>query len=490
MMRSILIAAGLLSTWMCPTRAAAREALCSGCSVVLVTIDLLRADELRPAGGGKEIMPNLDAMAARGIVFSDVFSPSPDTMPSTLSIMNGLYPSHHGARVPLRDKAIQDKWAGSERTIAAVLRRQGYEVHGLYLDGSSTLNSLLGKEGPLGEPPSSGTLRGKKIFLQVRGGVHDPYAPALDDVRALQPEIAQTAYPTAEDVRRCEIASWLTKKVPESMRFSGELGEAGLVTVSEPFLDQARRVVEGAGPAERLRAVRELDPESQYVLASLCYWSFFSSSTIDTARLLYDAELRSVDRALGGMLRRLESEGLLDHTLVVVTSQHGEEFLEHGHVTHSAQLYEESLHVPLILLLPGMKTGRVAGGVSSSVDVMPTILGALGIKPPGALDGRDLLHCLDGGCAERYVFSECGDDTFSVRDDRYSYIQRPSREELFDRRLDPGERHDIVSREPKALSRMRAALSREMTDRSDYKGRWPAWVSEKVRAQIIKEGYW
>ena len=485
MTRGILIAAVLFAANACRSWAAATELQCPNCNVILVMIDVLRADELRPAGAGKEIMPNLDALAARSIVFSNAFSPSPDTTPSSISIISGLYPWHHGARVPLRDKAIQDEWTFNANNIVGVLRSRGYEIRKTDLPGSLNIDTLLGKDLSLGQAAGALDLGGKKFFLLVKAAVHDPYFPSYDDVRALDPSVADRSYPSLDDVFRCELASEMAKKLPRSLR--------GIDSIeASPLPDQMRRVVE-SDPAQRLRAVRELDELSHYLFASQCYWSFFSSSTIATARLLYDADARAIDRALGELMSNLEKEGLLKNSLVIVTSQHGEEFLEHGKVTHSQQVYDESLHVPFILLLPGLRTGRVYSEISSGVDVLPTILGSLGLEPLRGLDGRDLLRCLRGGCGKRSVFAE-SNNVYSVRDDFFSYIRHQDdgtvREELYDRRSDPGERLDIASRKAKTLSRMRAAFSSQSAGMLVSGGRWPEWVSEKLREQILKEGYW
>jgi hypothetical protein len=486
-MRSILIAAGLIAACALRSWSASGEPKCPGCNVILVTIDLLRADELRPVGGGKEIMPNLDALAARGIAFSEAFSPSPDTVPSSVSIINGLYPWHHGARVPLRDKAIQDDWAvnANVNAIGGILKRRGYDVRTLVVGGRSPLDRLLGKDLFLGAPTDARDLSGKMFFLLVRAAVHDPYLPAFDDVRALDSSTVEYSYPHESDVVNCELASALENKLPDSLQ--------EFYSIKDPRPERVRPLIDG-DIAHRLQAGREFSPLDTYTLSSQCFWSFFSSSTIPTARLLYDADFRAIDTALGKLMRNLEEAGLLKNTLVVVTSQHGEEFLEHGRVTHSKQLYSESLHVPFMLLFPGRSPGRVSSEIAGSVDVLPTILGALGFEAPGKLDGLDLLHCLDGGCGQRYVFAETN-HAFSARDDSYSYIRYwddgSFREELFDRRSDPGERHDISSREPQVLSRMRAAVAAQIEGLLPPSGRpWPEWVSDELREQIIKTGYW
>ena len=133
--------------------------------------------------------------------------------------------------------------------------------------------------------------------------------------------------------------------------------------------------------------------------------------------------------------------------------------MEHGHVVHGQQLYGESVHVPLILVPPGRKDGRVVGQVVRSADLMPTILYAVGIRPPDSLDGESLLPCLKGRCQERYALA-CWGNAISVRDARFTYLRRgrPDEysEELFDRQTDPREQKDISRLEPGITASMRA----------------------------------
>ncbi|MBM3312400.1 MAG: hypothetical protein FJY80_12940, partial [Candidatus Aminicenantes bacterium] len=114
---------------------------------------------------------------------------------------------------------------------------------------------------------------------------------------------------------------------------------------------------------------------------------------------LYDGEIRYTDDALlGPLLDKLRSLGLYDRTLILVTSDHGEEFFEHGGWTHSWSLYNESLKVPLVVKFPdGRHAGREVEDIVRLTDLVPTVLEVLGIDAPeGAFDGRSLVPLLDG----------------------------------------------------------------------------------------------
>ncbi len=124
---------------------------------------------------------------------------------------------------------------------------------------------------------------------------------------------------------------------------------------------------------------------------------------------LYDGEIAHTDDHVGQALQVLRDMGLAEKTLLIIVSDHGEGFLEHGWILHGNSLFEELVHVPLILRLPGViPAGRRIQDNASQVDVMPTVLGLLGIAAPGDLQGIDLSRACRGlgGLPDRVIFSE------------------------------------------------------------------------------------
>src|SRR5206468_277619 len=109
-----------------------------------------------------------------------------------------------------------------------------------------------------------------------------------------------------------------------------------------------------------------------------------------------DAEVASLDESLKALFAALERRGFLSHAVVVLTSDHGEEFADHGSFGHGGTLYNELIRVPLIVVLPGQTTGRRIGDVVSLVDVAPTILDLTGTPRPADFEGRSLRRLLEG----------------------------------------------------------------------------------------------
>ncbi|TFH31113.1 MAG: tetratricopeptide repeat protein, partial [Myxococcales bacterium] len=191
---------------------------------------------------------------------------------------------------------------------------------------------------------------------------------------------------------------------------------------------------------------------------------------------LYDGEIASVDRQIGRFIEKLKEKKVLDDTILVFTSDHGESLGEHAEATHALFIYESTIHVPLILRYPhGLPAGKVYGGAVGGVDVMPTILGLAGLKPNDT-QGADLSKALAGTeeAPLRSPYSESVHPELEfgmaplhgLRSNQWTYIRAP-RAELYDRSTDPGEVHNLLEDAAAASDNSRAqalALEKALTD--------------------------
>jgi tetratricopeptide (TPR) repeat protein len=186
----------------------------------------------------------------------------------------------------------------------------------------------------------------------------------------------------------------------------------------------------------------------------------------------YDGEVAYIDREIGKVVDKLGSLGLLDKTLVILVSDHGEGLGEHGEATHGVFLYESTLRVPLILSLPGpLPRGRRVATPVRTIDLMPTILRLLDLPPPDELQGTSLLPLASPHPPdlllkslsesllprENYGWSELS----AVRIGDWKYILAPH-EELYDLRTDPGEKNNLAGRREGDAARMREEVHRLM----------------------------
>lgn len=478
--------------------ASAREAPCRGCSVILVSLDALRADRLGFMGCPDGLSPRLDGLAARSGVFRSAFSAAPATLPSHASIFTGQYPTRHGVQVLLRDRL-----KGAAPLLAELLRERGY----LTVWGAERRNWHLGLHAGLKrgfsetlEPDASSSFSRaaawlrrtpeKPFFLFLQNSAaHDPYVPEESTLRLLNP-----ARPLPKRIPRDELERRLRSTV---------LADPGKI-FTRPAMLRHRKVFALPDPEARWQAMRDLvlDPQNAHksigMLRQELFWRGFNAKDagdLTALRTLYDATVRETDQEVGRLLDVLRETGLEDDTLLVVTADHGEEFMEHGDTRHR-QLYKECVHVPLLFTAGKRLPASRSTATVSSVDILPTVMDALGFPIPASAQGRSLVPALAAGPLPETPAFSFFLNTHSVRDGRHTYLLRVlpegrTTEELYDRVHDPQETKDVAAAAPEASARLREALARQLTPRNPKNPEnWPSWVREKVRQGLLKNGDW
>lgn len=385
--------------------------------VILYVIDTLRADHLGCYGYDRPTSPHLDAFAADAVRFAYAVAQSSWTRPSMASIMTGLTPPRHNA---IGGHGV----LAPMPTLASVLAARGYDTAGFITNSVITaeygLNQGFATYTLLPEEPIPPALGGRppQVMHQPATVLHDTALRWVDDRQSSRPLFL---YLHASDPHN--------PYLPPSPFREALAGDADLELGLPHVLDG---VVKGT---RRLTA-----EERQQMIA------------------LYDADIASVDDAFGGLVAALRARGLYDDALIVVVADHGEGFGEHDYYSHANSLYGELLHVPLLIKFPHQwRAGTVIGATAQQVDILPTILDALGADPPAALDGTSLLPALDCPDAPRPpAYSTLGKPSSiaSLLVGRHKLIysivaERPEpRIALYDIAADPGEARDLADVQP------------------------------------------
>jgi arylsulfatase A-like enzyme len=397
--RMFLIVA-LFSSSGCAKRQADKQLV----NVILISIDTLRADRLGCYGYERPTSPHMDRIAAEGVLFEDCSATSPWTLPSHASMLTGLYPARHGL------KSFENTEAASLPTqcvtLAEALRQQGFLT-------AAIVNSH---------------------YLNQRYGLHKGFT----DFTYIKESFDRRSPSEVGD----KAAEWLNSHKDPFFLFihyyDVHSDYASLPAYEEQFV---RRY---SGP---------IDGTTEQMAKLIDRGNVHTSLADDDVRHLidlYDASVRQIDEEIGKLMETLTASGLLENTLVVITSDHGEEFLEHGSILHGRTQFQELIQVPLIMRGAGLPRGTRIGEMTSLVDLMPTILKMLDAQSAQKLDGVDL--CLlwqNSGqtSSERFLFSEANQvgEQFAVRLPRYKLIfDRPAmRVELFDLVEDQYEQHDV-----------------------------------------------
>ena len=393
---------------------------------VLISIDTLRADHVGAYGHDRPTTPAIDALAATGVRFETALAPSPWTKPSHASMFTGRYPSRHGATT--MDAAIAEQVP----TLAERLRAAGFRT-------SARVNATW--------LTSDGLERGFDDFGAT------PYIQGRADGSRMGDTALAWIEKTDFSRRQFLFLHWMDVHSDYVAR--------------RPYRDRFLRPAPGTDRSKGALAngtTRQL------------YEHLRGERTLrdaDARRLsdLYDAGLRQVDDEIGRVVAALASRGRLDDTLIVLTSDHGEEFLEHGGVLHGYTQFDEVLHVPLIWRTPGVDA-RVVTAPVSLVDLAPTAYALLGVDPPAGMDGENLVPGWErpvAADAERLLFAEA-DTVFPPRKPGEAttgpwralvsgsfklYVHaRSGRFRLFDRKKDPAERIDAARREPATTKKL------------------------------------
>ena len=411
--------------------------------IVLVSIDTLRRDHVGAYGYGPPTTPRLDALGRAGLVADDAVSVSSWTLPSHLSMLTSVDPAVHGGT------DMRHGFAGRVDTLPAVLRAAGFATQAvtshLYVSG---------------------------VYGLDRG------FDRLD---------------FHQDRRATDVAN-------RAIDLVDRFGDRPFFLFLH-FYDPHWHY----DPPEPARA-RFVKP---YAGAITGRWGDFSkrpASAVSRADLdhllaLYDGEIRYTDDELGRVLDHLAARGSLANTLVVVTSDHGEEFLDHGSWEHQKTLYEEVIRVPLVVHGPGVAARRETAPVSL-LDVAPTVLAWAGLPAPPSFAGRSLLSALP---ADREAY---GETDHTVDGTHKLFLRAGARrwkailsldpsgasvrsEEWYDLAADPEEKRPAppaaAAADPiraRALARWKAGRARGATQSSQ-----PVCLSDEQKERLRALGY-
>lgn len=411
-------------------------------NVLFVLVDTLRADHLGAYGYGRSTSPALDAFAKESLLFENARSQASCTFPSANSILTSRSPTAFLGQ-PQQALGIPP----GIQSIAEILAGRGYRTAAV--SASPVVRNTKSRFNPTG-----GFGRGFSIFDEVcvwkpahcvnRRALevlaqkderpfflylhymdpHGPYRPPREHRKFSKSGIA-----TDKDFIRYgdpnPIGDWLYKQEPDP----------------------------GVTPAEMQHLID-----------------------------LYDDEIVYFDLRFGELLASLKKSGLLENTMVVLTADHGEEFLEHGHIKHCRTVYDNSIKIPYILHIPGVPARAMAAPVQN-LDLVPTILDYLGIDAAGLkLEGRSLRPLIEGRMKEKEAgelrqFASQG-SLRSAADGRFKLIHDLAANTwaLYDLKADPGEKTDTLARERRSFHRLRESL-RGWIDRTEGAGT----ESESVR---------
>jgi arylsulfatase A-like enzyme len=432
-------------------------------NAVLVVLDTMRADRLSCYGYARETSPNLSRLADRGVLFEETVVYSPWTLPSMVNLFSGRF---------LTRQVFQDRL---RRSLVEAVRDAGFET-AAFTEGGY-VSSFFGLD------------RGFDLFVEEEGAVQRAIPGKPEDLDP-QGGIENTFRLAGE---------WLEANRDESFFL--------FIHTYEPHAPYRRRTFTKGLEPGRVGETFELDLLEKLQAGEV----IFDENDLEYLNALYDGGIFESDRHVGALLRLLDRLGLRDETLVVVTSDHGEELGEHYPAfsgDHGHSVFDELVLVPLIIHDP-METypkRRVRHQVRL-MDVMPTILAILGIDGGGSVQGTSLLPLMRGEEVKgRMAFggmTKAGPERVFLRWLDYKYIKvvnpgkdgpplkpRPAPVALFDLQEDPEELSDLSATETQVMVRMKEVLSRIMrSGMSAEQIALPEDLDDKLRERLESLGY-
>jgi len=385
-------------------------------SILLITIDTLRADHLGCYGYFRETSPGIDALADEGILFERAYAPMSTTLPSHVSLMTSLNPLQHGVQGNFMHLKTALTTSDELHTAAQIFARMGYTTAAFI--SCTPLKS------------HSGIAAGFEVYGEPKRLL-----------RAAKETTDAALEWLAENEQR-PVFLWLHYFDPhQPYEPPAEFKDSFTGTKG------IRRFLKDRGVQVNERLIAHNNQ--------------------------YDGSILSLDSQLQRLFGELKTRGLYDSSAIVFTADHGEGLGQHGWVDHGP-IYEEDIHVPLIIKLPGASShrGERRTGLAALIDVLPTLVGALDLpisdQEHSQFTGRNLLG---GGSEREYVFSQrvargrrWGPGLkYALTGTRWKYYHlTEGQDELYDLSTDPAETENLIEQEAAIAENMRRELLARM----------------------------
>jgi arylsulfatase A-like enzyme len=410
-------------------------------NIVVVLVDTLRADYLGTYGFEGAISPNLDRLAAESVVYENCIAQSPWTKPSVASLFTSLYPQVHG----LTNHEGKYWGAHSEARRTGILPEDAVTLaEGLSAAGYVTAGFV-----------SNPWVKADYGFAQGFNRYDESATVAWDDADSLIGNALE----------------WI-EALPEEQPFFVYLHFMDVHAPYDAPQEDYDALIDSAslGRTQALQEKQRPERKWQNIERRAAWASEEMRSTREYWRARYGSGVRAMDRRMGQLLEFLRLEPQAKQTLLVVTSDHGEELFEHHGWSHGQSLYEHQLRVPLMIRPPGDAEGGIrVQRVVELIDLMPTLLDAAGAAPVERAQGRPLGGGEQVDLEERVAFATATQRSpglFAVRTSQYKLLHNidNGRTMLFDLHSDPAERLNIALREPETTERLKALLTAHLTE--------------------------
>lgn len=452
-------------------------------NVILIVLDAVRSDHLSCYGYHRKTSPNIDKLAKQGILFENAFSAAEWSYPSHASIFTGKYPSFH--KTLGKDLLLHKE----NTTIAEILNLKGYQTVGvtsnLLLSPFNGFDKGFQNYFVLDAPFRNFGLLQQSYKNFVRTLIYGPDWFTYRNIMTIKKFLSNNdkkPFFLFSNLYSCHAP--YDPPRPFKRRFCNSLHEPPLYLME--FLSSkvcghtGEKLDDNSFDVRKLNRIACDDGQYEFMAKEL----EVTRGEWDVVKSWYDGCISYLDYRIGELINYLGEQGELDNTLLIITSDHGENFGEHGLASHQFCLYDSLLHVPLIMVYPDIiPKGRKISSLVSTVDIFPSILDILNIEGfQNNIQGKSLFP-FENRKIHDFICAECGESVTNipsnsisfrklrpklkpydkgskcVRTESHKYIlSADGREELYDIRVDPAESVNIASKHPDKVKHLRKLL--------------------------------
>lgn len=416
-------------------------------NMMLITIDCLRADHVSCLGYVRKTTPNLDNFAKKGVLFTQAIANGSSTPTSFLSIVTSTYPLKYP------DYPHISKF---RTTIAEVLKENGYKTAGFHSNPYTSRYYHYDRGFEVFEDFLSPQIDEKRVSKGIKDIIrkNETLCAFTRKLYKLLPNVKRRIGPISLPYQRASVInqkaiSWLEKTT------SGFFTWLHYMDTHHPFVPPKQFCNSNTHKIKRAEDILRKNPP------------IVSQTDLQNIINLYDGTIMYVDQVLGDLFKELKRLDIFDNTFIIITADHGEEFREHGGFSHTAKLYDELIHVPLILRAPTLPANIRIDELVSLLDLAPTILDYLDLPDCKNFEGKSLLPLIieeekvwneEGVISEtltkngRVVLSmEKGYRVISRRTKNWKYIlnEEENKKELYNLENDPYETKNLYDQEKK-----------------------------------------
>lgn len=425
-------------------------------NIIWIVMDTARWDHISLYGGERQTTPNLDEFAKDALVFNRAIATAPWTLPSHASMFTGMFPSKHAAHF-VDDAMFSTPLLPENVTLAEILGEHGYETAAVCANNAGLSRALGCSQGfqyYFDARPLVFSLFWGKVLLAL------PDDFRVDELWINEVCLASEINPVVE--------SWLGQHNREKSFFlfiNYMEPHGGIAFIPEPYDSMYGFSREKqAAIFEDFDADEIIHFKGQVTAGQRAFWTSY-----------VHRKITFMDDYLGKLFAKLKAEGLYEDSIIIVNSDHGELFGEHNSFGHNTDLYNELIHVPMMVKYPQTeKTGR-SDQLVQTVDIMPEVLSYLGIEIPPDVQGQpfaeanhqivaELFQQQHNAHAKRFpdrYYRDLKAIYANVSGDSLKYIwASDNRTELFDLSLDPDEEKNVVREKLAASDTLQSRLIR------------------------------